>query len=738
MKLEAFSFTRTGGGKLCEYYDGQKWYFEYSDNNNTRAIDIYDIKENSKSYNRLYLGYTVEEVLDSGKDILAEKLLENGEISYREVKGILNPVTKNAFCFLGGTASHAGLTVDTMGLVYPQLSGRDREPSPQFSPRRVDDVLGSLKPRQCMLGQEYPILCSVHSDGIRSLEFLYFVEPGDSDRDPVLWIRAKWYTNENPQDFKIKHFVSFFSMDDAEEISSLRDIQEAQFNISLSDTVAYWIKFSEKSSIVTLPERELETVSRGALAFTAITFTADKPHYGHKYYGKEFHDNFPPNYIWSIEAAILMGHTDWAKRIFDYMINYAINDEGRINYRMGNLIYGSSAAEYGMLLELTNHFREKLGVSALSDEAEAKLRGMGNIILSNCRICPEFKDRLLVKMCAEADNNVRVNVYLNNNLWAIRGLFALSELLKYRNAENTDIYSDTAILLQKNINEMLTEHYCQNTRFGDLVPFRFGYSAEPYTLSNCKDTIRPLSEKEHFDYFEKKKNRQTDTEDGVQDLTENTYANYRYYPEILSSMLLPEKYSEAIVKMRESIGGELLGMTRFRSWIDNWPVLSYARYLMESGKTEKYLLLLYAHTAHHGHPELICYYEQVKLSSEANMPDCVPSLLTTPIMTAWMFAFEKSDNSLLLLGALPTEWYKKPFEVKNIGYSNGYISIKSDGKAIDINFDSPCKCETKLVWRCKKKVTDSDISFGKEYIKEISGNTITLKSGFRKARLIIE
>lgn len=735
-KFKVFSYTRITGGNITEYSDGKKWWFEYREKDVIRTLELYDIEENIEKYNRLYLGYTMEEILASGKDILSEKLLENGEVSYSDVKGILNPVTKNAYCFLGGAASHGGITVDTMGVAYPQLSGRDREPAPQFSPISVDAKLGLEKPRQYMLGKEYPLLCSIHCDNTKTLEFLYFVEPGDCDRDPILWIRAKWYNNSNPEFFNIKYFASSFSREAVASETELLTVEDKLFLEALSDTAAHWIKFSESGSYLSLPEKELERVARGSLAFTAITFTADKPHYGHKFYGKELHDNFPPNYIWSIEAAILLGHAVWASRIFEYMLNYALNDEGRFTYRQGNkLNLGSSATEYGMLLFLANRYKKQLGLLNMSQDTKNKLCGMGNIILAHCLVCDEFGGKTLVKMCAEADNNVRVNVYLNNNLWAIRGLEALSSLLYDTEEKNYKEYSDMAKTLRENINNMIDEHGLKNTRFGKLPPFRFGYPADPYTLSNCNDTFRALSEQERYDYFEKKKDRQLDVTS--QDLTENTYANYRYYPEILSSMLLPEEYSDAIVRMRENIGGELLGMTRFRHWIDNWPVLNYARFLIETDRIEKFLTLLYAHTAHHGHPDLICYYEQVKLTSEINMPDCVPSLLTTPTMTGWMFAYEKMDNTLLLLGALPKDWYNTEFEVRNIGYSDGSVCISSDGNKISVDFENPCPENTVIVFRNKTAVNKSDISLGSEYITKISGNKLKLVRGLSHAEFII-
>ena len=140
--------------------------------------------------------------------------------------------------------------------------------------------------------------------------------------------------------------------------------------------------------------------------------------------------------------------------------------------------------------------------------------------------------------------------------------------------------------------------------------------------------------------------------------------------------------------MKESIGGETLGMTRLLAQIDDWPVLNYARFLLETGRIEKYLLLLYAHATHHGDPDLMTYYEQVNIEGKVVAYDCIPSLWTVPTMLAWSFAYEEMDGGRVkLLSALPKAWYQMPFAAKGIGYSNGRIDICSDGEQIEIDFD---------------------------------------------------
>ena len=190
--------------------------------------------------------------------------------------------------------------------------------------------------------------------------------------------------------------------------------------------------------------------------------------------------------------------------------------------------------------------------------------------------------------------------------------------------------------------------------------------------------------------------------------------------------------------MREKLGGNILGMTHFRSWIDNWPVVNYARYLLETDKIEKYLLLLYAHTLHHGHPDLMCYYEQIKLFGKVSAHDCVPSLLTTPMMTVWMLAYETvADKKLRLLSGLPKAWYKLPFSAKGIITSSGTVDIVSDGETVSIDFSNGAPEGCEVVFREFTALSPANIDKGLEYVEKIDGNRLVLKEGSRHVKLKI-
>ncbi|MBP3324623.1 MAG: hypothetical protein J6M16_10555, partial [Clostridia bacterium] len=298
-------------------------------------------------------------------------------------------------------------------------------------------------------------------------------------------------------------------------------------------------------------------------------------------------------------------------------------------------------------------------------------------------------------------------------------------------------YLKAALELHTNVNKIIDNFAVKNTRFGDLPPFRIGYTATPATLSRCLDTFYPLTDEKRAIYYSSAWDR-TDT-NRDEDLIENSYANYRYYPEMLSSMLLDKRYADSIFMMRENIGGETLGMTRFLERIDNWPVLSYARFLIETNRIEKYLLLLFAHASHHGRPDLMTYHEQVSIDGAAVGNDCIPSLLTVPVMLTWCFAYENVEGKTLrLLSALPREWYNKPFEVKGISFSEGKIDMSYNGKKLIVTFENTPEINVELVLRNKYSVKSQDITLGNEYIDTIEGNVLHLKKGIKEFEIEIK
>ncbi|MCL2664363.1 MAG: hypothetical protein FWE82_01995 [Defluviitaleaceae bacterium] len=689
------------------------------------------------SQKKFYLGLQYSDVSNCGRDVLAEKILACGEPDYAGIAAVLPQLTKNVYCFISGASSWGAAVVYPDGKIFS--GGLDAKcifdpgcMAEQFQTRvfefgttgtgEAGSDLSETPPRQFMLNGNIPVLVSRHDKDGSSLEFIYFVEANDPDRDPLVWISVKFNGGER------KYFTASASE------WRCRAAAPELFWDAFASTVIYWTDFIDSGVKYSVPEKKISEAAAGAMCAMQATFSGGRAHYGHIGYGCNLHDNFPPTFIWSFEACCLTGRFGEARRMLDNLFCHALDYRGRFVYRQGeNENYGASAAEYGMLLFFVGRYARAVKLTEWFGCHAGKLKGIGGELTANIRECPEAGGEKLVMMCAEADLNERVYAYINNNLWTVRGFESLSKLLAMLGDEQAGHYASKAAELLHAIRRVLAAQTVQSA-YGKTVPFRIGYSAVPLTLSSCQKPLSHLTKSEAENYLNIKWSRSS--VENEQDLTENTYANYRYYLEMLSSALLTDEEASAIVSMRESLGGELLGMSRLWSQIDDWPVVNYARFLLESGRIKKFILLLYAHTAHHGNAEKLVYYEQVSADGAAVANDCVPSLLTTPIMLAMAFAFEPvGESGICLLKGIPKRWFETGFEAKGLGMSCGRLDIKCTASETDFTVEVKtedgknfCK-PVKLFLNGIENLSAEKILRGREHISEIFDSHISLTNG---------
>jgi hypothetical protein len=692
-------WTGPWGGRnatVLEQFNGKEGFITVIDNENQTVYKKYgeDIPDGTVvTSNQPYLGFSPEQVMDSGHDLLGEKLLNSGQPSLAAVKGIIPSLEEGAYCFLSGGAGWSGFTVSMNGNVYPQLSGLDWNPSALFSPIELDPELGKVKPVMTFLCGYIPILISRYQKENRIMETQMFVESGDPDRDPVLWVRALFY-KEGDEIFESEHcFLLSISRNPSRKM-----IAQSGYWDAFIETVTFWSRISAQTAELDIPEWELALSVKGCLNSLYATFSGDHPHYGHRGYGIELCDHFPPTVITAIEASILWGHLSRARRIIEHVLTHIIGPSGRFIYRQGqDEIFGSSASEYGQLLWLLNRFSDVLDLPGWILPHLGTIRRMGDYLIENRMendILPELR---LIRMCAEADTNGRINDYIQNCLWAVNGLRALAALLQKYDMNGTHYINEADSLLLDT--QKAIAGRTMDSPLGKMPPFQVQYDSVPQSLSCCRETLLPMDDSLYKKYLTLSEVRENIG--GRQDYFENTYANYRYYQEMLSSGLLKKEDQDALVRLRSELGGEILGMCRFLNRLDDWPVFNYARFLIETGRIDKYLLLLYAHTEHHGLRHLSVYYEQVGIDGKVYAPDCVPSLLITPLLTAWMFAFEPVNGaSLQLLRAVPRSWFKTNFSVKGIHTSCGPINIavKNNSGSVSFTFRLPVLPEEKEIW----------------------------------------
>ncbi|MCL2741691.1 MAG: hypothetical protein FWE70_06230 [Oscillospiraceae bacterium] len=699
-----------------------------------------------------YFGLSIEGVLFSGSDVLAEKALAGGPITYESLKGALPPIERGRYCFLAGPSSWQGLIARPDGRVYPHGTLEGPNPPAMYDPYEgLPDAYagegGEGGDPRVSQGYEkgwIPVLTTVikprrrggvgsgRDAGVGSgcdaeagpahagaaeggnappypdLTVTCFVEFGETGHIPRLWVSQRYEGGGRGEMLRrvdgTPAAEGFFVVKAMAGGSRRRTVDEAEFEEARRATISEWVKLSEGFDRFRLPHVEIEAGLKAMAAGILSTFAGDHAHYGHHNYGHAEHDNFPPTYLYAVELFMTLGMLGRARELLSHMLRFCVGSDGRFHYRQGRgEVYGASASEYGRLFWLSSRLHtadprrslfaapgrggtenpspgdgdgnpsvhgERLRFQGGGTDFMGVLLTMGGYLTG--RITPDGSgSRALVRMCAEADNHSEVHAYAGNNLWAVRGLRALAGMagrLGYACAPNI---AGRAEALWHDLRSALDDERVPSP-YGDLVPFRLGYPTLPISLSAGPYNIGDG------------RYAGPGGAQGGQSLHENTYANYRYYAEMLSSGLLRKGECDAIEAMRGALGGRLLGMTRLFGHLDDWPADNYARHYLESDVKDGYALLYFSHILFHGNLDTGVYYEQVTADGAAVAADCVPVTALAPLMTAWMFAYEPVDcGEVYLLRGVPGYWYGlgEAFGAEGLVCPSGRFSVSYEPAA---------------------------------------------------------
>ena len=332
----------------------------------------------------------------------------------------------------------------------------------------------------------------------------------------------------------------------------------------------------------------LDLSVKTGLAFIDATFQGDHPKYGVKFYAESCHDGFPPTIIAAVDALSAWGMGTRAAELFRYWARHFIRDDGAIDY------YGPSISEYGQLLHAAACLDERAGGEGWWEECFAPLDRLADFLL---RLRAGAEDGLLAGS-PEADEAEKVGRYFHNNAWAAKGLRRWADLCERRRAR-------------------------PSVRVETL-------RAEARALA--RDTllaIRRCWPRDPADWWLPPMVKPLERPAALTATREASYTNYRYWPELLSSGLLPREMAERVVEARLSAGGQFCGMTRFEDRLDDWPLADYLYGLWELGRKSDFLLSLYGHVAYNQAEGHLTAYEQITFPPGREVwPYCLPCQLT--------------------------------------------------------------------------------------------------------------
>jgi hypothetical protein len=334
----------------------------------------------------------------------------------------------------------------------------------------------------------------------------------------------------------------------------------------------------------------LDLSVKTGLAHIDATFRGDHPKYGVGTYAQDVHDGFPPTIIAAVDALSAWGMSRRAAQLFRYWLANFVRENGTIKY------YGPSLSEYGQLLHTAALLQERDGVAGWWAEGYKALDRMAEFLLQ-LQAATAKADSLIAGV-PEADTRKDTGKYFHNNAWVVKGLRRWADLCERQKASPT-----TAISTVRKVSAALAEDTLRVIR-----------KTWPADRSDwwLPPQVEPLKQPSRLA--------------GAADVA--SYTNYRYWPELLSSGLLPADLAKRVVEARLSAGGQFCGMTRFADHLDDWPLADYLYGLWSLGRKRDFLFSLYGHVAYHQAQGHLTAYEQMSFPPGRPQADyCLPCQL---------------------------------------------------------------------------------------------------------------
>lgn len=596
-----------------------------------------------------------QRIQESGPDVLGEEVLAGGEPGHDRVAALLPPLISYTFVGHRDCAEKVVVAPDGAVLGFFDNSRVAFGPQPQSPPREL--VLSTRRWQHGLLGECYPIVeIGWWDDGADcGQEQVVFCSKG-SDGQLQVWMRLRDQQSASGASER-RHFL----LPAAEPHPDPTAFYAALYQTALESR-----EFLDALATIEVPEEKVNTANAACLLRAWLTYVGDDPRYGILVYARDEHRGFPPTTLSFVECLADWGALALAKRLLDRYRDDYVRDDGSFCY------YGPAVSEYGQMLALIVRCWE------LSDDDDwlagwlPKARAIAELLRAKWlaareAFAPDHPCHGVIHGLPEADftSTNTVGHYYSGAAWAWRGFVSLGRALQRlgETAEAQRLLAD-AVEMKNDIVASVRRTLRQDI--------------EPPFIPDLAERTRPYK---HL------------TED-----RDAYYANYRYYPELLSAGLLDEETAMLIREFRRQRGGECLGTTRIAERLDDWPASHWAWALMELGLRDQYLLLFYGHLAHHLSKGTYSAYEQVQIDPASRRGSlfrrsfalgekpvrmevadhCIPAQLTTPRMTRWALVWEERDGDVLwLCRGAPRAWFEsgKSIRVEGVPTRWGPVSM---------------------------------------------------------------
>src|SRR5579862_4025725 len=577
-----------------------------------------------------YLGLALKEIGVSSPDLLADRLLQNGDPDPEMVKSAAPPMAsaeKNPRTWTTFVGTKEAYDVTP---VYHSGNTRTYHPI-QYSP----ELREALKKGQLydgLVGGWMPAVRKVITTSDRAYwEVILF---GDVGENKNKYIVHTWHRTALVEDGKIAKVVyghSYPAYPPGRE-----DPQPEEFYRALLAFSEYWDEQLHDFASASLPGQDWIDMSKHSFVKELMTRPGGiYPKYGavdRDYAGSEY-DGFQDIFTSAIYTNMEWGRLETARLFIDNYFSEYVDDAGMIDMR------GPETAQFGMTLSLLSRYFSYTHDSALMLKHRRKIEATAKLLAEmhdeSLRLPANDPSYGLIRGWSESDSCLDANpslywqAYYANSAFAARGFKDIArtwtELSHLKSAPDMESLANKWLTRSKTLRDRTIDSVEKGIQSDKTPPYMGLFPGT--TL-----TFRESLEKEH---------------------PSPQQWPHRPYAELLQADILPPRLANLVIDCMRAYGATTLGIVanvwRFQEEgreILGFISYGYAQMLLRLDRIEEFLLFLYAHRYHVHTRGSWTAGEVTGITGDMGIY-CIPAQQTIPLLVRWMLVLEDSDEDAL-------------------------------------------------------------------------------------------
>lgn len=618
--------------------------------------------EASMPEGNFYLGLTLKEVGLSSTDLLADRLLQNGDPDPEAVRSAAPPMAsaeKNPrtwTTFVG--------TKEAYDVTPVYRSGNTRTYHPIQYSAQLRETLKADQVYDGLVGGWMPAVRKVIPISDQKYwEVTVFGEVGPNKNK---YIVQTWHRTARIENGKIAEVVYGHSYPAYPPIR--KDPKPEEFYRALLAFADSWDKELHDFASTSLPQNVWVDMSKHSFAKELMTRPGGLyPKYGavdRDYAGSEY-DGFQDIFTSAIYTNMEWGRLETARRFIDnYFMEY-VDDAGMIDMR------GPETAQFGMTLSLLSKYFSYTHDSALLLKHRAKIEAMAKVLAEmhdeSLRLPSSDPSYGLIRGWSESDSCLHENpslywqAYYANSAFAARGFKDIAqtwtEVAHLKSVPEMEKLSAKWLTRSKTLRDRTIVSVEKNIQSDKTPPYLGLFPGTKLTFRESLEKERPSPQQ----------------------------WPHRPYSELLQADILPPRLANLVIDCMRAYGSTTLGVVA-NVWgfhEDGRELLGfisygYAQMLLRLDRIEEFLLFLYAHR-YHVHTRGSWTAGEVTGITGDSALYCVPAQQTIPLLVRWMLVLEESDEDILHLAkGVPREWVGSGKQIRAEGVPTRWGRVTFD------------------------------------------------------------